>query len=597
MYILSIHPGGHDGTAVLSKDHKIIAAIQLERLTRVKNDGGRFPDEAVEEVLSVANIKRSDIDVLLLSKVAYPAHYYLHWPFVKFIEYKIRGYTGIYRYKEIASEQNRMNEKDVNKIFDSKWYAKSLGFKNISDVFFYNHHFGHALSALYYTTWDDALIYTADGSGDLINYSARILKNGKLFDIYGTDDDILKPREVNSIALAYGFATQALGFKINRHEGKLTGLAALGKPEIYDDIAKHFFINNEGKILSDFISNTEMKDEIFRLSKKVKPENVASSIQKVLEDKILSSIQLLIKRYKVKHLGLAGGAFANVRLNKLLCEKTKVKEIFIFPGMGDEGISVGGIHQYLLSKIGLKKWLKKRYKLTDVYFGKSYEKEIKALFNNDKSLQFFKGNSAKNSAKLLANGLIGAIYHERMEFGPRALGARSIIASPKKNSINKSLNDRLQRTEFMPFAPYVMEDDASDIFNISEANRYACKFMTITTNVKKKWIKKIPAVVHIDNTARPQIVNKKDNKLYFEILNYFKKITGLPVLVNTSFNAHEEPIINKPNEALASLKDMRIDFLVTKFGLITLKNNKSKFEKILNEKITLNTGHNNGTLD
>jgi len=184
-----------------------------------------------------------------------------------------------------------------------------------------------------------------------------------------------------------------------------------------------------------------------------------------------------------------------------------------------------------------------------------------------------------------------------MEFGPRALGARSIIASPKKNSINKSLNDRLQRTEFMPFAPYVMEDDASDIFNISEANRYACKFMTITTNVKKKWIKKIPAVVHIDNTARPQIVNKKDNKLYFEILNYFKKITGLPVLVNTSFNAHEEPIINKPNEALASLKDMRIDFLVTKFGLITLKNNKSKFEKILNEKITLNTGHNNGTLD
>lgn len=581
MFILSTHSGGHDATAILSKDHKIIAAIQLERLTRKKNDGGRFPHEAVEEVLSIAKIKRKDVDVLLLSKVNYPAHFFIHWPFIKKIEYKIRGLLGTLRYKEIAGEQNRTNIRDIKKLFNSFKYAKSLGFSNVKDVFFYNHHLGHSLSALFHTKWHDALIYTADGAGDFVNYSARVLRDGKLIDIYGTDDDIFKPREISSIALAYGFATEAIGFRMNRHEGKLTGLAAFGKPKIYDDISKHFYINEEGKILSDFESNIQMKNEIFRLSKKTSPENVASSIQKVLEDKILDSIQFLLKKYKVKNLGLAGGAFANVRLNKILCEKTKIKEIFIFPGMGDEGIGVGGIYEYLLNKIGIKGWLDKRYKLNNVYFGNSYDEEIRNIVSKDNNLYCFGGNPEKSSAVLLSNGFIGAIYEGRMEFGPRALGARSIIASPKKNSINKSLNERLQRTEFMPFAPYVMENDASDVFEINDSNKYACKFMTITTNVKDKWIKKIPAVVHVDKTARPQIVSRKENKLYFDILDNFKKITGLPVLVNTSFNAHEEPIINKPNEAINALKNKRIDFLVTNFGIIVIDENKIKFKKVL----------------
>jgi carbamoyltransferase len=171
------------------------------------------------------------------------------------------------------------------------------------------------------------------------------------------------------------------------------------------------------------------------------------------------------------------------------------------------------------------------------------------------------------AAGLIADGKAGAIYQGRMEFGPRALGARSILANPADAAINASLNARLQRTEFMPFAPYVLEEDAAEVFEITDANRYAAGFMTITTAVKQEWRARIPAVVHVDGTARPQIIRRKDNPLYADILAAFKAKTGLPVLINTSFNAHEEPIINTPDECRKALVDDRVDFVVTGGGV------------------------------
>jgi carbamoyltransferase len=155
-----------------------------------------------------------------------------------------------------------------------------------------------------------------------------------------------------------------------------------------------------------------------------------------------------------------------------------------------------------------------------------------------------------------------------METGPRALGARSIIASPQKREVNESINRRLERTEFMPFAPYVLDRDAEEVFEIDDRNRYACRFMTITTGVRRAQQARIPAVVHVDGTARPQIVYREDNPLYYDILVCFKDLCGIPCLVNTSFNAHEEPIINTPQEALQALADNRVDFLVCDRGIV-----------------------------
>ena len=168
---------------------------------------------------------------------------------------------------------------------------------------------------------------------------------------------------------------------------------------------------------------------------------------------------------------------------------------------------------------------------------------------------------------LLTEGLVGAIYEGRMEFGPRALGARSILASPADAAVNQRMNARLNRTEFMPFAPYILQEDAATVFGVTAANRYACRFMTITTAVRDAWRERIGAVVHVDGTARPQIIEADTNPLYAGILSRFKQATGLPVLVNTSFNAHEEPIINRPEECVGALQRDRIDFVVTRQGV------------------------------
>jgi carbamoyltransferase len=263
--------------------------------------------------------------------------------------------------------------------------------------------------------------------------------------------------------------------------------------------------------------------------------------------------------------------FANVRLNRKLCEENDIKEIFVYPGMGDEGIVVGGALQYLLQRDGIRNFIENRYRLDNVYFGKDYTDCIDTELNNNQSTKLIKGNPSTLAAEMLASNKIGAIFTGRMEFGPRALGARSILANPGDASLNNSLNKRLNRTEFMPFAPYVMEEDAEDIFEIDDINRYACRFMTITVKVRDHWKERIPAVVHVDNTARPQVINGKNNPLYSSILKEFKELTGIPVLVNTSFNAHEEPIINRPEECLQALLNERIDFVVTNNGLYQRK--------------------------
>ena len=173
------------------------------------------------------------------------------------------------------------------------------------------------------------------------------------------------------------------------------------------------------------------------------------------------------------------------------------------------------------------------------------------------------GAPLETAIERIAAGQVGAAYLGRMEFGPRALGARSILASPADHAINDNLNRRLERSEFMPFAPYVLDEDADKVFEITPVNRYAARFMTITCGVRPEWRDKIPAVVHVDGTARPQIVRDAENPLYAAILRGFRDRTGLPVLVNTSFNVHEEPIVNRPAECARALVDGRIDFVVT----------------------------------
>jgi carbamoyltransferase len=223
-----------------------------------------------------------------------------------------------------------------------------------------------------------------------------------------------------------------------------------------------------------------------------------------------------------------------------------------------------------MERDGLPVWLGERRRLDNVYLGRDYNDAIDRCLSRADTVRRIGGDPAAVATGLICAGRAGAIYTGRMEFGPRALGARSIIASPADHGINDSLNKRLDRSEFMPFAPVVLEEDADRVFEITPVNRYAARFMTITCAVKPEWRSRIPAVVHVDGTARPQIVRDCDNPLYADILRRFRAATGLPVLVNTSFNVHEEPIVNRPEECLQALTDGRVDFVVTRQAVYTL---------------------------
>jgi len=293
-------------------------------------------------------------------------------------------------------------------------------------------------------------------------------------------------------------------------------------------------------------------------------ETIATSIQQLVEDLISGAVGYWLERTKARRLGLAGGLFANVRLNRLLAETLPVEEVFIFPAMGDDGLAVGAALCYLRDRDGLAAWLRSRRRLDNVYLGQDFDARIDAVLAAAPDVRRLPGNPIETATQLVEDGAAGAVFVGRMEFGPRALGARSIIASPTDPTINDRLNQRLDRSEFMPFAPYVLEEDADRVFEITPVNRYAARFMTITCAVRPEWRARIPAVVHVDNTARPQIIRDTDNPLFAGILRRFRDRTGIPVLINTSFNVHEEPIVNRPEECRRALIDGRVDFVVTK---------------------------------
>jgi carbamoyltransferase len=314
-----------------------------------------------------------------------------------------------------------------------------------------------------------------------------------------------------------------------------------------------------------------MRDCFHALALSETRENAAASVQALLEHCISASLRRLLDKHKARRLGLAGGVFANVRLNRLLAESLPVDELFVVPPMGDDGLVIGGALQFLLERDGLPAWLSHRRRLTNVYWGANHDAEVSEVFGASSAVARSGGDPAASAAEWLAQGKIGAIYNGRMEYGPRALGGRSILANPADPEINQKLNQRLKRSEFMPFAPVVGEDDAGKVFDIGATNRYAAHFMTISCGVRREWRDRIPGIVHVDGSARPQIIERTDNSCYFDILAAFKARTGLPALVNTSLNVHEEPIVNRPEECLKTLEEGRVDFVVTPQAVWTRK--------------------------
>lgn len=561
MIILGIYHY-HDACAALYDDYRLLAAVAQERVTRIKGDGGRFPTEAVAECLAQAGLKLSDVGAVVLPRTHYPAACFTTGA-------RIVGASRIRGEANLLEAMLRSLSRDPHRILDVDRYLAPFELSG-RKTFFYNHHAAHALGTLFQTDWTDALIYTSDGGGDRVFYSARSLKDDKLTDLFGGEQASLsmrrQQRKHDSLGLLYYYVTQALGFIPLRHEGKVLGLAAFGEPVHAREIASNYWVDADGQVRAkDTIRKTAAKLE--QLARTAKREDLAASVQQVLEDITLEALGRMLVRNPTRNLGVSGGVFANVKLTQRIAAKFDLDEVFVYPAMSDQGEAAGGVLQYLHERDGLPTWLRKRERFGNVLFGRDYTDKADRVFEAAGARKVAGENVAEAAGRLIADGAVVGTYLGRMEYGPRALGARSIMVRATDRGINDELNKRLDRTDFMPFAPVIRAERADDVFLLPRSLSYTAQYMTVTCDVREEWRPRIPAVVHVDGTARPQLIQRTHNPVYYDIVHGYERITGNPVLINTSFNVHEEPIINKPEEAWTALRDNRVDFVVTETAI------------------------------
>ena len=566
MRILGIHDAIDSGAAII-EDGKIVAAVSEERVIRSKLAYG-FPRQAIRTALEVANLEPKELDRVA---VATKNNQFVNdiVPFRGW--YETRNTFIRWLFMSVASKISPLAVKFgfLEKLYYSLRYPLFLErrrrirqvmrdeFGITCPVEFVDHHLAHASSAYYSSGYDDATVITLDGGGDGVSSSAYAVKGGNFVRLNQNSS-------LNSIGNFYSYVTHICGFTTHKHEGKITGLAAYGEPR-YLDFFRSLLEVKDGQIINKsklFGANAIKRITDFLPEGFSKPD-LAASIQQLLEEVSVQYVKFWLDRSKLGNLALAGGVFANVKVNQRLHELDRVRSLFIHPAMGDDGVATGAaLALYYESQSSQGQELEVSRCMEHVYFGPEFsDDEIRRELDDSGLECSFHDDIEVEIAKLLSEGYVVARFNGRMEYGPRALGNRSILYQPTDPSVNDWLNKKLNRTEFMPFAPSTLAERSDKCFQNVDGASDAARFMTITFDCTEWMSENCPGVVHIDNTARPQVVHTADNPSYYKIIEEYHKLTGLPTVVNTSFNIHEEPIVCTPADAIRAFKMGHLDYL------------------------------------
>ncbi|MCZ6633785.1 MAG: hypothetical protein O7G87_10285 [bacterium] len=557
MNVLGIHDGKDAGVCLLSEGRPVYAANE-ERFSRKKLHFG-FPFLALHNLLETTGISPSEIDRVSVGFEAmvetedYPI--YTDIDDTTFLQTIFAGTSRLLGPVTETSAFVQASRHILSFVSKNKQYLKK-GLREYgitTPIEFVDHHRSHAASAYYTSGFENALVITADGGGDGLAGSIYTGTGGVL-------EVLAEWPRVHSPGNFWFLITYICGFNPIKHGGKITGLAAYTPCEEAHRVLSKFygydphklcFLNKKHLLFHDAYRALKRALEGFSI------EQIAYGAQKVLEDTIVGIAREAARRTGLRHLALSGGTFANVRLNQKILELDEVDEIFIHPHMGDGGVSMGSALDVTAREIGLEP-----FTFTDVYFGNTTDesticKTLKKYPVRVKKLD----DPAEAIADCLVQKQVIGLFNGRMEYGPRALGHRTILAEPTDPTMMDWLNQRLERTEFMPFAPIILEEDAPIYFENFGAGRYAARFMTVCFDVTNYGKKMAPDIVHKDGTARPQIVNQTHNAYIYHALKHYKAKTGLPLGINTSFNKHEEPIVCHPRNAVQELLRGSVDIL------------------------------------
>jgi carbamoyltransferase len=595
MKILGISPLDKDSTVTLMENGRVLYAAGEERFTRTKLQDG-FPLHALQDALDTTGTTPDAIDavaypfftweretelfqknfaderVFLDESDAYQSNDLINQARARVPERKKpipglrdpnermeKGLLKKLAYRVLASEG--VMSRNVAKRGSDQWSRDATTFhrkwqedleSGLADLGLQHkltrvdHHRSHAANAYYTSGFADALIVTLDGYGSGLAGSVSEGRDGKIRRIHGVEFP-------HSLGSFYETVTSGLGFKPSRHEGKIVGLAAYGDPGILRDVLLSRFEQGEGtfKIL-------ETNNLFFArwLASQFPKIDVAAAYQHVLEVVATRYVTHYVRQTGLTNLVLSGGVVANVKLNQRLKAIPGVERIFIHPNMGDGGCGTGAALLQFENGPDLCQ------PITDVYWGPSFSADQIAEALQRAQLPFARCTPIERKvAELIANGKVIGRFDGRMEYGPRALGNRSILYHAREPEVNQWLNQRLGRTEFMPFAPATLSEKRADCYQHTEGAEHAAEFMTLTFDCTERMKRESPAAVHIDGTARPQLVTERSNPSFYRILREYHDLTGIPSLINTSFNMHEEPIVCSPDDAIRSFLQGHLDYL------------------------------------
>jgi len=607
-FVLGISAFYHDSAAAIIVNGEIVAAAQEERFTRKKHDAS-YPKNAINYVLKESGLKLNEVDHVV----------FYEKPFLKF-ERLLETYIG-FSPNGFKSFSMSMPLWLSEKLFQKKMLFDALkeqdnDFNDIKKINFSEHHLSHAASAFFSSPYEEAIILTLDGVGEWATTTISLGRNNKI--------NILKEIYFpHSLGLLYSAFTYFLGFKINSGEYKVMGLAPYGQPRFKDIILDNLIdVKEDGsfRLNMDYfnyatgLTMTNNKfAKLFNMKNREQEDNllqihmdIAASIQAVTEDIVLKITRFLFKEFKIPNLCMAGGVALNCVANGKILKEGLFKNIWIQPASGDAGGALGAAQAFYYQELDNKRKILKTDSMKGSYLGPQFtddevENELKNCGANYKKLNL--DQIIKDTAKVLSEEKAVGWFQGRMEFGPRSLGNRSIIADSRSEKMQKNLNLKVKyRESFRPFAPAVLFEKVSEWFEINSESPYMLlvadvkksKQLPMTNEQKKLFgidklnIKRstIPSVTHVDYSARIQTVHKETNPIFHKLIEEFEKITKYPVLVNTSFNVRGEPIVCSVTDAFNCFMGTDLDVLVCNNFILykqdqsndLLKDYKNKYE-------------------
>ena len=591
------------------KDGKIIAAAQEERFTRLKHDSS-YPYHAIEFVLKYSKLKLHEVDHIV----------FFEKPFLKF-ERLLETYVA-FAPKGFVSFSKAMPIWIKEKLFQKNLLLEKLklhgkNFKPDEKIFFSDHHLSHASSAFFPSPFEEAVVLTADGVGEWATTTVAIGYKNKL--------EIKKELHFpHSLGLLYSAFTYYTGFKVNSGEYKLMGLAPYGNPIYTDKVKKLIDIKKDGTFrlnqkYFNYATGLTMTNNLFNNLFGQKPRNpkkenitqfhmdIAASIQEVTEEIMIKLAKSIREEYGLKNLCLAGGVALNCVANGKILQKNIFENIWIQPAAGDAGGSLGAALAFWHIEQGNKRRINLNDAMNGSYLGGEYsQNEIEKELNNIGAIfqTYNYEDLIENTSEFISQEKAVGWFQGRMEFGPRALGARSILADPRSDKMQKNLNIKVKfRESFRPFAPSILREELSNWFEMDVDSPYMLLVANIDEDkriqmskeqnnlfgIEKLNIKRssIPAVTHVDYSSRIQTVSKKTNKIFYDLISKFKEKTGCPIVINTSFNVRGEPIVCTPTDAFKCFMGTNLDYLIIGNCILDKKTQDKRLIKSYKNKFEL----------